>query len=152
MNSSHFFFLRQLNRRHVDGVGLYNIKKENKNFFLFHLVHSALCWLLIETSLWHIGKRVQKKSFGTKHKTIFPPLEWFCAICYVVFFLMSVNLTVTASIRWENCFSVETTGCCWFRWITRVGARSEGKSLFKILAVYKDEEKFFSYSLALLIW
>lgn len=25
---------------------------------------------------------------------------------------------LAGSVRWENCFSVKTTGCCWFRWIT----------------------------------
>lgn len=112
-----FFFLRQLKRRHVDGVGLYNKKKETKTFFFFFIsqLYFAAHWNFPDT--W---KGQKKKSWNQTQNNFSTSSSRMILRYMLLSFFVSVNPTVnatTASIRWENCFSVETTGCCWFRWI-----------------------------------
>lgn len=128
-----YSFLRQLNRRcrHTWSERWdYTIIKKSETKLFAH---------------WNSHRSLEQNK-------IFPPLSrstWmilrYIALSSILFFLQT-HSNNAASIRWENCFSVKTTGCCWFRWITwgEFEARVREKEEMEKLLVIWRRKNFFS--------
>lgn len=99
---------RQLNRRHHTWSERWDytiIKKSETKLFAHWNSHRREVW--------------NKTNFSTSHTLDLNDFALYRIKFFSFIFCKTHSNNNAANIRWENCFSVKTTGCCWFRWITR---------------------------------